>query len=451
MNASRVGAEIRRELTRPTGPWTPVVVLVLAGLLGLFAALEAGVDAYVLATYLVLPLFLCPLAAQRVAADREEALTAVQATTPLTRGEFLLGKIVALGILLAASLALTLPLLYALTETLAPGSFQSALPLVAWGGLVGGVAIVVGLLVGYSTPGTTGALSIAFGVVFAWVLLPALSDRLLDAVETETGLQIVRAVLHASPLTWALEAKQTNAVDVLAGHTELAIGLAGLLLALLVVLGAIALGLQRFDGWVEHPARHPLAIAFLALGLLGAAATLAMVQDPPAQPDQGVPSDAGDARIGDLHVNLDPDRDIEWRAETPLAVELTIAGPPNATVQLTRLELGGPNLTVHHDLDVPTTVELTEIREGHGTFAPEGETYGVASLEFQATATPHRITTGFLLEADVGINGNETVLATGVTAFDWGTPGRPALLGGGLPLAIGLGAAIVVPRRANRW
>lgn len=452
MSGRLIAAETKRELTRASGLWTLAGALAFAGLFAVFALAEAGTDAYALATYLFLPLLVCPLAAQRVAADREHGVTAVTATTPADRASFLFAKLFALSILLFVALALTLPLLYALTETVAPGAFQAALPLVGWGLLVGFVSLVVGLAIGYAKTGpSTGALSAGFGLVIAWFIVAVQRHRFLAWADSETELAVIQAVLHANPMTWALEAEHPAAVGVVANHVDIATGLVLLVPLFALGLGALALGLQHWDGWLEHPARHPVAVVLLAASVLGAGAILATWDYARPAPPTDRPSEASRGQAGDLHAWLEADQEGAWRASTPLVLRFTVAGPPNATVTLEHLALSGSEMTVRHDLEAPAEIPLDEIRDGHGRYAPENRTYGTGELTVRASATPHRIATLIPLTAHLTIDGNETTLATDLSAFDWQTPRTPVLLAGGLPLALLAPSALIGQRRWNRW
>lgn len=447
-----IAAETKREITRASGLWTLAGALAFAGLLALFALAEAGTDAYALATYIFFPLLVCPLAAQRVAADREHGVTAVTATTPVDRASFLLAKLTALSILLLVGLALTLPLLYALTETTAPGAFRAALPLVGWGVLVGFVSLVVGLAIGYAKTGpSTGALSVGFGLVIAWFIVAVQRHRFVAWADGELELAVIQAVLHANPMTWALEAEHPAAVGVVANHVDIATGLVLLVPLLALGLGAIALGLQHWDGWLEHPARHPLAVVLLAVSVLGTGALLATWDYARPAPPTDLPSEASRGQAGDLHIRLEADQEGAWRSSTPLVLQLTIAGPPNATVTLEQLALTGSEMTVRHDLATPTEISLDEIRDGHGRYAPENQTYGTGELTVRANATPHRIAKLLPLTAHVTLDGKETTLATDLSAFDWQTPTTPLLLAGGIPLAVLAPSARIAKRRWNRW
>ncbi len=448
----RILAEIERELTRPTGRWSPVAALLFAGAFALFAVVEAGAEIYVLATYVFLPMLAAPLAAHRMAGDRERGLARVTATTPIDTAVFLTGKLIALHLLLVASLALTLPILYALTETMAPGAFHNALPFLGWALLTGTLSILVGLLIGYAKQGASAAaLSIAFSTVIAWAFLATQRHRFLAWADNETELAVIQAILHLSPMTWALEADQPAAVGLVSHHHDLALGLVLLLIPILGALAAIALGLQHLDGWLADPTRHPFAILLLATSLIGAGTALALFDY--SRPDEGGPDvpDEHTAGIGEMDVAFEASRSQPWEAQTPLFIELNVQGPPNATVTLQELTLEGPHITARHMLEMPTQLHLDEIQEGRGQTAPQNGTYGTATLSFDATATPHRIASMLSLQAHLQLDGNDTTLTTRLNAFDWEHPITPTLAAASAPFALTATTALVLPRRLNRW
>jgi hypothetical protein len=426
--------------------------MVFAAGLALFALYEVGLDAYALATYTFVPLLACPLGAYLIARDREHGLSAVAATTPVDPTSLLLGRLTALSTLLVGGLALTLPVLYALTETVAPGAFRAALPLVGWGLLVGLVSLLVGSIVGYAKTGpSTGALSVGFGIVVAWVVIAVQRHRFLAWADSETELAVIQAILHANPLTWALEAEHPAAVGVVANHSETAAGLALLLVPLALALGAVALGLQHMDGWLEQPLQHPAALALLAASVLGAGVFLATWDYARPTPPTEVPSDAQSGQAGNLTVRLEADPKAPWKGATPIGVTLTLVGPPNATVTLEELVLSGPNLTVNHQLQVPKNIQLDEIRTDRGHHATENETHGTGELKLQANATPQRVASLVPLAATVTVAGNETTLTTTLEGSVWGTPIVPPLAAAGVPLAVLAWTAWKAPRRWNRW
>jgi hypothetical protein len=445
-------AEARRELGRSTGPGTLAAALALAGGFAVFALAELGPGGYAAGTYLFLPLLVGPLAAQRVAGDRERGLAAVAATTPLDRTSYLLGRALGLLALLVAAVALTLPGLYALTETVAPGAFRAALPLAGWALLVGTVSLLAGLAVGYAATGpSTRALSTAGGLVAVWFLLAAQRRRILSWADGATERQVLEAVVHASPMTWALEAEHPAALGVVDGHLELARGLGLLAPGLVVALGALALGLQHLDGWFERPLRRPVALGLLVVGLAGVGAALAAADTPrpPAGPAEPAPAEPTPA--GDVNVSLQVDAREAWRPSTDLGVELTLAGPPNATVHVEELALGGPHLDVEHGLATPSAVSLDEVREGHGRVAPEDEAVGLGELAVDARATPDRVADLFLVRAEVTVDGDRTTAQARTSLADWALPAGALLGAVGGPLAAAGGLAVLAPRRWNRW
>jgi hypothetical protein len=448
VNLHRVGVEAKRGLTRSTGRWPPVAAIALACLLAAFCLHEAGIPVFARAVYLFAPLLMAPLAAQEVAGDRERGLSRVHATTPATRGEILGGRLVTLTVVLAVAVAGTLPVLYALTGTISPTAFRAGLPLVGWALLVGSASTVAGLLVGYATSGSsTRGLSVAFGLVTVWLVTAMQRRRLLAWAQGETQRNIVEGLLHANPLTWALEAEHPVALAAVANHADHATGLALLLAAGLTALAAIAIGLQHTDGWRENPLRPSLALAVvIAAAIAGGGLLATWDTPPPSPPETEAPSRA---TVGTLQASLEASTPTAWTTQTPLVVHVGLTGPPNTTATVQGLQLDSQNLVLNTSTKLPQTVDFDGSTESgeHGDREPTA----AATFDLEATATAQRIADTATLRANLTVDDNQTRLATQLHGLDWQPPTLAVLASGLGPLVLLAGGAIAIPRRFNRW
>jgi hypothetical protein len=441
----RIAAEVWRELTSGTARAALVTGLVLSGLVAASTLWEFGPGFFFTTTYVLFPLLACPLAAQRVASDRERGVTTVLATTPLGEAEYLTAKIAGLGTLLAIGFLATLPMAYAVTEPLAPGAFATAAPIVLVGLAVGLASLLVGLIVGYADVGTSRvSISAGFGLVMVWALLAFQRDPIVALADGGTERALLEALTRVSPATWSLQAQPSNYVGVVDGWGSLLLGLLALSLGLLVVLASLACGLQHLDGWLERST--PVAAGILVLGLALAGGSLAAIDAPDTTTSSEAPDDASDGSPGALDVSLRIQEAGSWGPGTPLTAELTVRGPPNATVNVTDVAFDAPGLSIEPRSAIPTSLALDETRATSG-----GEAYGVGRIDVELLATPHRIATLWRVDADLTLDGNETTLSTDVTAFAWSKPGGIVLLAAGAPPATAAGLAALAPRWSNRW
>lgn len=448
----RVGQEVRREVLRPSSLWAIAGVLALCLLVGLFAITQAALELYTPAIYLFLPMLMAPLAAHRIARDRERDLSAVHATTPMGSADVLLGKVVALFLLLALAMGATLPMLYVMTAQAATGAFIQLIPLVAWGAAIGTVSMLVGLLIGYARlANSVGALSTAFVVVLLWFLLPLQRGRLYGWADSMAELRVIRALLHASPFTWALDALATGAAYLDPAHASSLVGLAILLVPLALGLGALALGWQHMDGWHPRALARPVASCLLAASLVATGALLWAWDHPaPGGPTQhGEP--VADQLAGDVRLQLGFETHEPWSTSTPGTLHITFIGEPNATVRLTSLTFTSANLTVQTEVDLPREIHLDQPIPSRGQPHVEGDQAGHAALQIPVTLVLHRLDQQPAIETHLTLDGTSATVTTTHRAWDHRLPLAASMLTGGATLVVVAGAAVLVPRRLNTW
>lgn len=280
MNPRRILAEARRETLRSSTLMLAAAFGAATVILGVFALSEDATDLYLSLVYLHLPLLFTPLGAYRGARCRERGLAAVATTTPSSLSSTLLGKLLALGALLLVGLAVSVPTSALLV---APETSQIASilgPMLAWGTLLGAVAIVVGLLVGYArAKSPRSAVTLAFVVFLGWLVLGLQRKALLAWADSAMETQLLQAVLHASPLVWALEASGEGTLGLAASHQ-----MAGLVVlggSGLLALVSVVVGLQHADGWLPLPEAHPVALVLVAVAVLAVVGALATWDYPP--------------------------------------------------------------------------------------------------------------------------------------------------------------------------
>jgi membrane protease YdiL (CAAX protease family) len=440
VNLRRVLAGLRRELTHRTNLASLAAFAAIAAGAGLFALAEAGARVFTYPVFLVLPALACPLAAARVAADREQGMTRVEASPPLSPTEALAGRLVAFLILLSAALLLALPTLYASTEPVAEGAFAASLGLAAWALVVGLAGLLVGVLVGHLHDGSsTGALSVGSAIVLAWLLVADQRHRLLGLADEGPQAFVTEVIVKADPIAWAFQAQHVHALGPQDNHVTALLSLLALVGFLLVITVALVLG-ARQRGHDRLLGRPWAASAWLGVGLAGLLVTLAAVSLPAPPPEPGPRSDPG----GEMGLQLDAAARDRWDRSTPLEIELRITGPINRSLTLEELELASPHLALDHDLATPAEIRLDEPAD------PEAET-GLAQVETTATGRPTRLASTFLIEATASFEGETVQARTETDATDWATPAAGVLPATLLPVLLNACLFVFGPRRWNRW
>lgn len=447
----RALAEARREFLRPISLWTVPAVLGFCLMLGYFSVSQHAFDLYPPGVYLLVPMFALPLAAHRATQDRERDLAAAHATTPLTVGEVLLGKLAGLSFLLALVLVATAPLLFAMVNRTATGALLQFSPWLAWGGVVGLVALVVGLGVGFSLgPRGASALSIGFGVVGLWFLVAVLRHQILGLAGSELAFQVLEALVHASPFTWGVQALAPDAPYLLPGHLASLRNLGLLLAALLAILGALVVGYQRIGGWRAGSPIRPVAGAVLVVGFV-ATGVIVATAEPVAREPEHHPAVA-EAMAGEVHVQGGVVVEGGWSHRTPATVHLTFTGHPNATVAVGDVEVRGESFSAADGLDAPAEVVLDHIIPAPEHAPPQvGEQAGTAHVPIPVVLTAHRMDVQPVLHVALSVEGEPVVLSTQQSASQWQMPLDASMLTGGVTLGLASAFAFFVPRRLNRW
>lgn len=270
-------AHLARAVLRPASLWAIAGALVVTLIVAVFVAIEAALPILGPTIFFGLPLGMAPLAADQIARDRERGVEALLATTPSARTQVLLARLVGLLAVLGVSLLGATIVVYLLAHAL--GGVPPGLVLVhaAWGMVIGLFSATAGALVGYARGSTAQAsLSAALAVVVVWLLLAVKRSTLLGLAGSTRELEILQAVVHASPLTWALEARRGGAFLLAGGHWSLMGGLS--LVSAMLVLGLVAVALDR----ARTPGRPwrlrdgHVARLLLALSLVAAGVTLAL-------------------------------------------------------------------------------------------------------------------------------------------------------------------------------
>lgn len=440
MNRGRISAVVHREITHRNN--LAALALHLAVLLPLaaFGLGEAGPRGFALMALLVLPTLFCPLAASRVAADRERGGRRVDATTPLTPLEGLAGRAIAWILLLAVAVLGTLPALYAFTQPLAAGAFATALPLAVWAFVVGLVSLFAGSLIGeLGDARSTSALASGFGLAIVWMGLAAQRGRLLGMADEGLQALVLETLVKADPIVWGLAGVHPRAIapgpDHAAALTSLVLLAAWLAL---VVAGAT----WPPDRALARRPKLPGGARRVVLGLAAAGllATLLLVPLPPAPPSPspglGTPSESG------LQLETEASPQDAWKGPAVLDLSLTLRGPSEETVELQRVELANPSVAFEHDLETPRRITLDETT---------AEERGLARVHATGVARPSQVATAYDVHVTATVDGQPLEDRMQLTVFEWDAP-TAAVLAASLAPALATGAlAQWGSPRWNRW
>lgn len=439
VNPARVQAETRRELLRHSSLWLVAGLLTFCLLAALFSLTQSSLKLYTPAVYLLAPLLMAPLGAHRIARDRDRDVSALNATSPLRPSEVLLGKALGLALLWALALAATAPLLYVLVSQAATGAFLQLAPLLAWGLALGLVALLAGLIVGYAQAGdASSALAWAFGLVLAWIVLALQRGRLYALAATETQFTIARGVVHLSPLTWAIEALHPDAAFLRADHGGLLVGLALLVVPLAVGLASLAVGLQHHDGWRPNLGERRRALTGLATALAALAILLVAWSYPQPVPNQPrLGPEASKAHVGDAQVQFALEDESPWSKDTAATAHLTFRGQPNATLDLDGFAIEAEQVDVELRSQAPELVRLDED--------------GRAGVQVPVRLTPLRLVDQTTARANLTLEGQPASLEAPLSPTGIAIPLGASVLTGLASLGGAATAAVIVPRRLNRW
>lgn len=446
MPGRRVAAELRRQLLRQSTGRLVTAFVLLVGAFGLLAAATGdGLEAPTTVPYLFAPALVCPLAAHRVLRDREGGMADVLATSPLTRGEELLAKTLAVLALTPLAVVASLPVLYAVSLHAAPGAFVDLLDRALWALSIGTTAASVGLLLGHSTPQRPRlGLGLAFGTVLVWFFLATVFGN------TPNPPLVMSLLRRLSPVSYAVHA-------VVSGPLLLG---GGLLAALPLTLGAwalalaapLALGLQHAADWHRPPPTGALLLV-AAVWLVGAAA-LVPWSAPEFAPEKATYEAEG--YHGEVWGSLETSRfgapDAQWGPTTKRYPQLTLVGPPNASLEIDEIALHSAQIDFEDPTHVPDRVDLDEIVEDHRRRWNEtGGPAGTATINLTVEAHPRGLFNRAPTEVLVSIDGQEEVYSIDYVGDVWRvepTPILAATAAAVLPLLV---ATRWLPRRWNRW
>lgn len=450
MNSRRVLAELARQLVRKSTLALLTGFVLLVGLMGMLAALTGeSFQALTNVPYLFAPTLLVPIAAHRVLEDPASGMTAVHATTPMTRGESLAAKALAVGLLTPLAVLVSLPVLYASLVSTAPGALLDLWAHPAWALSIGTTAASVGLLIGHLTPDSPRlGVGLAFGIVLVWMLFG------LGLGKTPNPPLWLAVLRRLSPVSYAIQAVGDG--PLLVGPALLGVlplTLAAWALALLV---PVSLGLQHAGGWHTPLRGQPRALAAAVLLLVLGATALVPWQVPETTPPEHKASVEDYHGHGDLWLTarLDPFDlpDPPWTQGVQRHTRLTLVGEPNATVQLEQVVPESQKIRFESANNLPRRVDLDRIVEDHERRVDEtGGPVGTAQLNLTFRAYPRQLFNHAPTELTVAIDGQAKHYQLAYQSRYWKVDRGPVLVATVLT-AIPLAAATRwLPGRWNGW
>lgn len=412
--------------------------VVVAGLTGLLMAPEGPLDLVLLIGFVVIPLFMAPWAAWSICRDRETGLAEVQAVAGLDLYRVLGAKLVTLSMVVVCLLLTAVPLLWGLTTAATTGGLATAAPYLAWGLACGVIASVLGLVVGlFWKRSTPEAVATAFAAVVGWIMLAWFGPQLVGSAGSGVAAKGFRALVHTSPITWALDWFQ-GATPTFVSLQGLIGGPLYLLACSLVLLAAFPAGLQTLLGPDRGTRARRLGTILLLAGVvvLGAGLVAWPHQPPDETPHGNAPTGPG-AQVSEVDISPKDGGHRFQAASSPVVATLALDGPPNTTVVLSSVHVTSPT----SDIEITTPLPI----EAH--LDPEGQ----ASVDLEATLSfadlreEHVLTTAWTLDGDK----RETQVTVVLSAWpmDRGHIFLGALLGVGSTATVGTIAAV----RRNVW
>lgn len=447
VNTGRVLEETRRHLLRRSTGWILAGYLLGSGLAALYASQGNGLEIFTAITYVFLPLGLCPIAAHRVLRDPEHGMSELAASTPLSQAERILGRTLALVGLLTAGLLATVPVLYAATSVAPSGAFSLLSIYLAWGASLGLAAGAAGVLIGVLILDRP-RLGLAFSFLLVLVWLALASAPLL--VEPAQGLR--RGLLAWVPTAWFAWAGargplfHPGTIHLLLGPVALAVGLAGL-------ATVVELNLQTAAGWrpLGGGSGPPLAIA---LGVLVLVPLAGVGLDKPAYVSPKERS-TDPPRFDNGSLVIEPtlrQHTDTWADPLRYSLHLDIAGPPNATLEVTEFRIKSPTMTFQPTDPIPDRIVLDNVHaDTFDKLSEDNGTIGTADVVVDLEATPTRMTRIANGTIVIGLDDRHHPFPFSAFAGPWELPLASTLassvaMGGGLAVA-----ARWLPPRWNRW
>jgi hypothetical protein len=443
----RIAYETRRHLARSAtlklATATAVVATVLAWLQG------GGLEAPVYFTYYLLPMLASPYAAYLVTKDRRQATTQVLEASPTIRSERLLAQATATIAAPALAIVATTPVLYGLAPPSAPGAFTALLPHLAWALAIAAAAAATGLLLAHLTPRRPRlGLALAFGVPPLWFLLGGLYNS------TGAPGPIVAFLGKFSPFTYV--EYMWVSVPVPTGPPALLMGPLAISALSLSLMIPISLWLQDEGGWIQPLSRRAgavgLTVGILAAGALGLG-LWPIPEDTTTDESPPQPVETTQAglywSVSAREVGFPPPA---WSDGLPIEAHITVLGPPNATVELTNIQLEAETLHLEPRGPTDRTIHLNEVGpDRHKKWNESGGPAGRASLTLSYTAHPQELFALTPAELSLQADGNPASFDLSFSAHEWETDTTRTTVVSSATVAALVLATRRLPARWNRW
>jgi ABC-type transport system involved in multi-copper enzyme maturation permease subunit len=403
-------------------------------------ALTGLVETFVTFAFAFTPLVFVPFAANLAARDRATGLAKVQATMPTAPAATIAAKLATALAVLAAYLAACVLVGTGLLWPLLAAPWTHFGTSLAWGGLVGVWAIVVGLLLGTVITGPPRtAVATGFLVAVFAALLGGNAENLLTLAPAGFAGSVVEFVLDLSPLTWYQLTDSSAFVPAWPSTGTVLAILAPTILAG-IALFVLTTGLVGPTGWRARPSGAALG-ATVAL-VLGAALVPALAADPP---DHSEMKKAGERTVGDLEVAISAEDQPDPAAKRGGTLHRLVAvyGPANRTVDVAIEDVGGPNIEITSIQPQSATLTLEELERTPG----RGSDFFEVAFTYELLGPDASPVMTFELKVD----GEPVTISDSASFFDYNVsmPGASiaSLLSAGLPVIAGT----IFARRWDAW
>lgn len=451
MDRGRLLAETKRQLIRSGSLRLPLVLFLPAIFFTVFEP-ENGLNSFVGLTYIGVPLVTVPVATYRAVTDHGR-IRKLHTTSPLTPAEAFLASLLALTLLWTGAILATLPL-YAVALSAVPAVAMLQLsPVLLLALLLGVAGLAAGLLLANLFPHRDRlALTLSVALPLVWIL-PEGDLRSLMVEGSGPGAWLLETFLYTDPFSWAITADSEGP---LLDDPQLLIGLAVLTAGLLVVAVLVHLGIRHRRGW-ERPRTGFFGAGTVLLAFLLFAGSIAQTssylsssEDPHAT-EQPVEVEHGDISLG-VHLGSKP-FGTDWSKETPYELRLAVAGEPNRTVRLERLELTAEDLTFEGPTpQPPVDIQLDEV---HGNTDLPGfgdrDRVGVNVTAFALVMRPEALTEPFPpTTVHMTFEGRPVTIDVSDWAR-WELPRFPVLVTALASAVLLEAGARVFPQRWNGW